>query len=754
MNIITAKKSSLSNKSINKIAAKKPLSYGATLLELALAIPVMIGLMLGALDLANYYRSKTAIQQASEEVLRCLASLTDCSQSPNANNEALYQIYSYSDTPEATLPYMRLNGTITGSVYPNIQATEYTVQYVASANVINNGKTTLPTASVSYTVRSSQGAVNLTSNGTYSLSNAGYVQNIALPGNSTVSPTNRTVVIRFTTPPVPTELRNNGSRCVVDSLNNAITNNGTCNQAEINGTSNFFMLLLEGTASGGQIGEKSTVEMDVRETSGTDTFDLTGQIFNNPGSNESAREPFVPRGATYFSTNNSSWTHPTSEYRGHKHSLKLKYNTRYEVVLRLTPNSTASWRPSALKIALPRYENDTRDFNCKDEDTVSVTHQTGLTLPNDTVCKLSDDDAKYLAYLTKNGANPVIAHASPETKDPSIQDTIPCQGETIVAGIPNYGIPENPDADGVVKSSNVASGVCGSLPPNTTPVSFNIANATVRISDLKDIEAPIARRRNCHSEPGDSELIPEDLKRFHHIAVSRRLEKNNHSDFVKYDTSRDQISDYACFNVRTVNVEDYLNENFGASTFSNNELQCNDALSVMKSMERLASPVVRPTVTMHKSAKRYKVPTDATIPSCLSPNDLYIGLTEDLTQRPLNVGAMKLEQAKEYCAKNNLSCSYKLLSFTDLSKNELHTFKTEKARAKGNALLAAISSKYGLTEAIVNPTATLTAEGAELVSVTTSAKVPSIIKRLFSPNNNSMVVSYSAQRMSERGLLH
>jgi len=750
-------------------------SRGSTLLETAIVLPVLIIVSLGLLDISNYYRTKAAIQQASEETLRCLASLEDCATPPAPGGEPLYQIRATSGTTTTSLPLVRLGGTVTGLTPQRISATSFDVQYLSSVTTTGIGRTLLentyrPEINASYLLRSNDTRVGLRADGTYDVT--GTITSLPF-SNDTVTPANRTLAITFVTPGKLPYESDTVNRCVVGSLDTY----ERCSGIERNNIGNYFMFLLEGTARNGTLGSISEVTLSLENQITGEVTRLGGQQFQNPGIGRSAREPFLPRGGLYY-TNTTPQTIPArSEFSSYR-KLPLDYNTPYRLTLSLTNSSSADWQLTGAKLVLPVYQQ--QDFTEICPGHLSSASIKTLKIPDNTLCPLEADSVKKLEFLSTNGSAPIQAsRGTPGEKkeigflkceDPlpdnpelsvsplecaTIDKTEPCAGETVIAGIPNYGVPESADEQGRIISSETATKVCNvTIPEGSTARWWNIATTRIDQSRITQLDRISITRADCLTEPDDSELIPAPLRKFHHIVVTGREVSSTPEDardFIKYQPGKKLSPHYECFRPRTVSIHEYLSNDtpFGHA----GEYDCATASRKKEQLLSQSNEILTFDIATLPSKNRYPIEPGVRIPQCYRPEDSVTELVGELTDTPLSIAPLPIESARAYCSSHGLSCTYKLLSFTSGSSNELHTFQLAKAEKKGDELLKAVASRHGMVHGKITPAVRLNAQGQEEVSVSASAEVPSLLKGILPGKGTSLVQYYSA-RVSERGLLH
>lgn len=760
----------------NSIKIRILSSRGSTLLETAIVLPVVVIIGLGLLDISNYYRTRAAIQQASEETLRCLASLEDCASLPVPGGEPLYQIRATAGTTTTSLPLVRLGGTVTGLTPQRIRATSFDVEYLSSVTATGTGRKVLentytPEINASYLVRSGDTRVGLRADGTYDVT--GTITSLPFAQN-TVTPGNRTLSISFVTPGTFPWEPNTVNRCVVGSLNSY----ERCTNTERQNIGNFFMLLLEGTARNGAAGTISEVTISLENRRTGEVIPLGGQQFQNPGSGRSAREPFLPRGGIYY-RNTTPGVIPAfgSEFSIYSRLL-LDYNTPYRLTLSLTSASSADWELTGAKLVLPTYQK--QDFKKTCPGHLSGASIEKLKIPDNTLCPLEPETMKTVQFLSVNGSSPVQASrgapgdkkeiGSLKCEDPlpenpelsvtpvectTIDQTIPCLGETVIPGIPNYGVAETGDEQGRILESATAARTCNAMiGDGFTTRWWNVAKRRIDASDLTQLDGVSVTRTDCLTEPDDRDLIPAKLRKFYHLSVTGRevtSSPENARDFVKYQPGKEISPHYACFKPRTVSISEYLSNDtpFGYP----GEYDCATASQKKAQLISQSNKILTFDISTAPSKNRYNIDPKAQIPQCYKPEDSVTELVGELSDTPLSVAPMPLENARAYCASRGLSCTFNLVSYTAGSTNELYTFQLARAEKKGDELLRAVASRHGMINGKITPNVRLNTQGQEEVSVTASAEVPSLLKGVM-PGRGTTVVKYYSARVSERGLLH
>jgi hypothetical protein len=751
-------------------------SSGSTLLETAIVLPVLIVVGLGLLDISNYYRTKAAIQQASEETLRCLASLEDCASPPPSGGEPLYQVRATSGTTTTSFPLVRLGGTVTGLTPQRIAANSFDVQYLSSVTITGSGRTIFektyrPLINAGYLVRSRDTRVGLKGDGTYDVT--GTVSNIPFR-ESTVSPGNRSLSLTFITPAEFPWESNTVNRCVVGSLDNF----ERCTSTERSNTENFFMILLEGTARNGTSGNISEVTLSLENQITGEVRRLGGQQFRNPGPGRSSSEPFLPRGGRYYRSTTPQLIPPAGSEFSSYSDLALNYNTPYRLTISLTSTSSANWELTGAKLVLPNYQK--QDFKEVCPVYLSRASIEELKIPDNRLCPLEKESIERFVFLSVTGQSPIHPSLGDEGEkkkvgllkcedqipdDPeltvsplecsNLDDTVPCSGETILSGIPNYGIPENGDEQGRIMASPTAAETCNAtIPEGFTTRWWNVTTAKLNASNLDHLDEVSVTRTDCLTEPEDSDLIPAPLRKFHHITVTgREISSNPESprDFVKYQSGKALSPHYECFKPRTVSVSEYLSNDapFGHP----GEYDCATAARRKEQLLKQSNEILRFDITTSQSRNRYNPEPGVQIPQCYKPEDSVTELAGNLSETPLSIAPLPLENARAYCASHGLSCTYKLVSFSAVSTNELSTFQLAKAEKKGADLLKAVASRHGMINGKILPGVRLNASGQEEVSVSASAEVPSLLKGIL-PGKGTTVVRYFSARVSERGLLH
>jgi hypothetical protein len=748
---------------------------GITLLETAIAIPVLVTVVLGLLDISNYYRSKAAIQQASEETLRCLASLEDCASLPAPNGEPLYEIRATSGSTTTSLPLVRLGGTVTGLTPQRINATSFRAEYLSSVHATGIGRTILentytPEINASYLVRSPNTNVGLRANGTYDVT--GEIKNLSF-SESTINPTNRNLTINFVTPKKLPYDSNVTNRCVVGSLETF----ERCTSTERENLSNFFMILLEGTAQNGISGNISEITLALQNQLTGEVTQLGGQQFQDPGLGHSAPEPFLPRGGKLYVATTPQLLPSGSEFSTYRH-LPLNYDTPYRLTMNLTRASSAAWELTGAKLVLPTYKRQEFKETCPQD--LSGASIDALSMPNNQHCPLQEESSKKIEFLSVKGTSPVhatrgqsgekqeaghldcnapipnnpeLSISPPECRN--LEETVPCKVTTVIPGIPNYGVPETSDEQGRVTASSTAANVCDApLSAGFTPLWWNVATATINSSDLASSDRISVERTDCLHEPADTDLIPAKLRNFHHITITGRevsSRAENSRDFVKFQSGKSFSPQYECFKPRTVTISEYL---FDDAPFGYpGEYDCATAIQKQGQLSAQATEILTFNISTVRSKNRYNVGPKAAVPQCYKPHDLITELVGELRETPLPISPLTLKNAKAYCASQGISCTYNLVSYTAKNTNELYTFQLAKAQQKGENLLKAVASKHGLINGKITPGATINAEGQEVVSVAASAEIPSLLKGLV-PGGGTTVVRYFSSRVSERGLLH
>ena len=650
---------------LNRNRYKTARSQGSTLLELAVVIPVLTVITLGLLDISNYYRSKSAIQQASEETLRCLASLEDCATLPTPGGEALYEVRAVSGTTTTSLPLVRLNGTVTGLTPERVSATSFDVQYLSSVYLTGFGRTLLeatyrPLVNITYLVRSADNStrVGLKADQTYDVTGDQIAMTSA---QNTVSPDLRTISIPFRTHPAISSTSDVMNRCVIGSLESG----KLCENIERNNLRNYFMLLLEGTAKDGVQGAISVVNLTVRNDLTGQVYDLGSQQFQNPGPGRSAFESFLPRGAKYFTTTTPELMPNGSEYTIYEKTLLLNYDTPHTLNIRLQDTSSARWQLTSAKLVLPKYEE--KVFNEFCPTYMSAESIKRLTLPNAKDCQLSAESTEKIKFLVTSGNVQVMATQGEEgeKKDVGIvgcQDSIPkrsdlsvapaecedlkkivsCSDNTMVSGVPNYGVPEKADVDGRITSSVSATEVCGAdIPDGFIPQWWNVATMRINELDLAQIEPLSIMRADCLTEPSDSELIPVSLRPFHHITVNGRSvssKPQDDRDFVKYQEGKDVSPNYDCFKKRTIAIADYLSNDapFGYA----GEYDCSTAERKTAELGARSTPILSFNTSTSLSKNRYKVDPKTEPPACYKAKDLITELVGELSDTVLPIGPL------------------------------------------------------------------------------------------------------------------
>jgi hypothetical protein len=750
-------------------------SRGITLLETAIVLPVLVIVALGLLDISNYYRSKAAIQQASEETLRCLASLEDCAALPAPGGVPLYEVKATSGTTRTSLPLVRLGGTVTGLTPQRVSAASFDVQYLSSVHATGIGQTVLentyrPEINAPYLVRSTDTRVGLRADGTYDVT--GEIRNLPF-SEDTVNPANRNLIVTFVTPDSLAFQSNVVNRCVVGSLDTY----ERCSSIERTNRGNYFMLLLEGTARNGISGKISEVTISLENQITGEVTQLGGQQFQDPGIGRSTRESFLPRGASFFKNTTPELIPAKSEFSQYKR-LPLAYNTPYRLTLSLTDKSSANWQLTSAKLVSPTYQKQELKETCPGD--LSGASIDALVMPDNVHCPLQPESLKKIEFLSVDGKSPIHANRGksgekrtiglrncddPLPEDPelsvsplecrTIEETVPCTGSTVITGVPNYGVPENGDEHGRVTSSPTADEVCkATVPEGFSSQWWNVATSRIHKANLADINGISVTRADCLTEPADNELIPAQLRRFHHIAVTAReifSNPENARDFVEYQPGKKISPHYECFTPRTVTISEYLSNDtpFGYP----GEYDCATATRKQAQLRSESTAILTFDISTSPSRNRYNVDSGVRVPNCYKPEDSITELVGELTETPLSIDPLPMESARAYCSSRGLSCTYTLVSFTGGATNELYTFELARAGKKGEELLKAVASRHGLTNGKITPGASLNAQGQEVVSVAASAEVPSLLKGLI-PGGGTTVVRYSSSRVSERGLLH
>jgi hypothetical protein len=606
--------------------------------------------------------------------------------------------------------------------------------------------------------------------GTYEVT--GDIRNISFP-ESTITPTNRSITVSFVTPGKLPYESNTINRCVIGSLNTY----KRCSETERGNLRNYFMLLLEGTARNGISGSKSEVTLSLQNQITGEVNQLGGQQFQDPGFGRSAREPFLPRGGLLYKATTPRLIPSESEFSLYSR-LPLTYDTPYRLTLTLTNASSANWELTGAKIASPPYQQQEYKETCPND--LSGASIQALIMPDNIHCPLHHESENNIEFLSVKGESPIYAVRGksgekqpiglldcddPIPKNPelsvsplecrNIDETAPCNGTTVIPGVPNYGVPETGDEQERITSSPTAAKVCNAtISEGFTLQWWNVAKTSIDDSDLPQIDQISVTRSDCLTEPGESELIPAPLRKFEHIKVTKRevsSSSENSRDFVKYQTGKKVSPHYECFKPRTVTISEYLSNDapFGYP----GEYDCATAMQKQTQLRSQATEILTFEISTSPSKNRYNVDPKAPVPNCYKPKDSITELVGELNDTPLPIGPLPLDSAKAYCSSRGLSCTYKLVSFTANNTNELYTFQLAKAQKKGEELLKAVASRHGLTNEKITPGASLNADGQEVVSVSTSADVPSLLKGIV-PGGGTTTVRYSSSRVSERGLLH
>lgn len=85
---------------------------GFSILEQAIAIPVIVFFALGAVDITNYFKAKSALQEGVKKTLRCLTPLDgECNVYTPPQTVPAYNIYTSSVTPTWPDKIYDFNGT-------------------------------------------------------------------------------------------------------------------------------------------------------------------------------------------------------------------------------------------------------------------------------------------------------------------------------------------------------------------------------------------------------------------------------------------------------------------------------------------------------------------------------------------------------------------------------------------------------------------------------------------------------------------
>jgi hypothetical protein len=751
--------------------SQKITSRGHTLLELAIALPVLIVFGLGLLDISNYYRSKSAIQQAAEETLRCLASIDDCGVKP-LPSIALYRISEVSGALNGTLPYFTPEGSIDVFTPDGKRATEFSIEYLSealtSAPRVLKERTYSASFDAPFLLKTPNTEVSYNSAaGSYTVTNA-VIRNLNISGNSTLSPNNRTVQLAFTTPQPPAEPN---TPCYVGKIEGE-----PCESKEQENIENYFMLILEGIAKNGTIGEKSHVDLSIVATATSKQKNLGGQVFQNPGTDEGGYEPFIPRGSHYFTGKNIP--KGLGEFKGHADGILLKYNTTYKIILDLRDDSDGTWQPTKAMLIYPEYKIENRTFHCVNDFTKKELELSFWQKEN--LCLLEENEKisfnslraekavlSFMAGEETSAGRPVkpltCVDEENTLKDPEFyadpatcngqRVALLCKGTTVVPNIPNIGVADDTSrtSDGVITSSSSALLLCPH--ENFQITGWRTTTKVINQSDISSIKFPVQHRQDCRSEVDNKKLIPTALEHFKNIKVigSEKLQPEKQFTFPSEDiTLTEKIEKYSCFKTASININAYLDQDKVHSKLKHPG--CGGD-TVLKS--KLGSSVpekIKKGISFRKSTERYSTELHKSIDSCQEKDIQYSSSEEGFNERPLQIPYIPLAEAKHYCKSHKINCSYSLVSFNASEKNYLKTFLLEKAKVKGQSLIQALTNSYGLKNVSITPKAYQNEAGQEVVAVTVKGHVASLLKNMV-VGSEQLKIEYSSSRISERGLM-
>lgn len=397
---------------------------GQSLLEFAIVVPILLALMVGAYDVNNVIRARTALQEGVKSTLRCLYP-TDgqCWQAHADSRSRLFHAVRENPTYEYTIGEFDYNGTASwlngpvlnftsagvntiGRVSYGIQNPQYEARWNNNTPVPYRGE--VPYAVLAYTVPYTQGneldpnfSLDGSNNGDYpdnskttvSVSGVGGITSsrngVGIGKSGTFTIPNPLWTISdsgITYRDIPCFRSNNTDRGVATEKNANFANLCSTSQTRLMlDISGEILDSYRGTNADLGAEGKALIQLVIGSGSNAETIDLGGRVFN-VGDNNSRHGNFAPRGYTmvieqprvqigvyenkpiykhHFERDADGDLHYDTE--GYIHSdLNVPFDTEMYIQFRLqsTDGKKVAWRPTKIRAFWSVYETTAEKANC------------------------------------------------------------------------------------------------------------------------------------------------------------------------------------------------------------------------------------------------------------------------------------------------------------------------------------------------------------------------------------------------------
>jgi hypothetical protein len=709
---------------------------GHSLLELALVLPALIALTLGALDLVHYHRTYNALDQAIEEALRCMGSTDGC-QLEASLPPALYSVSAVTADTQLQVPLYDITGTVTGYPLSLLQPTRVEALYIGSAEYTDNSTRQLFERSYTTAVQGTfvtPAQMTLVRNGlSYSIQGGSTHDRtrdiLLLPGES-ASFTIRAPAIPFSSPCIERPLASGRS----------------CSQTEAQ-----MMLLIEGMGTGGTAGTPTIIRLALNGRP------LGGREFVSQGSG-SVDADFAPRGSQVVQRfiGLPDWQE-TDTYK----SNLLPYGEEIQIRLE-NISGDASWRLSRMSLVIPRYESRTLEATCDNSLSKEQIRQTKdcLLLNQKERQKLTAlTNLKAVTYLQLGEATPIQKGTIKCSENPNSQElfsvpaqcsqepqTMRCPQNTPFEGISNYGM--SPEIEpGSPEWRNEAANLCP-VPETANNIRWNVTSAIWENQKLADLNPDSLTIGECSKlRQKLPSLLPEALRGFKNITVTdyQTSELDSQSpQFSEFTEVQGITADMSCLTKRTYAIDqvvDPLMLKGVPHTGCNFPNDLATTPSLPQHVERNISA----------SATGRYVPLSLGTTQFLDKCQEEVGAitTTAIREDQLTLPPLPLVQAQRYCEQHNLTCRYVLAGYSGTTTPINEQIDIAAAQAKASELF---STLVNVKNATFTPEARFDPLNRNiLVTMQGSTSVHSLLGSLLNVGPNT--ISIRKSMISEKSLL-
>ncbi|RME58690.1 MAG: hypothetical protein D6780_06340 [Candidatus Dadabacteria bacterium] len=432
---------------------------GHTILETALVMPVLLGLVIGAVDVSNVLRSYSVLKEGVERSLRCVYTVNGkCVDVNPAVHTALYNVYRLDSTPEyygyswdysgterffeapdyrlynfratvlgsVSFSYNKYNWQVQRDFYPAVGESKRIVKIAKFPFIDNLDNRYLPENST-FSWRRSRGVAYPKASITQTAGHT--INDVKLNSRRTT-----TATLKFTVPsPLPNidssyaSLPCHLSNRVDKNANNHTPNTSTnCGSRYPDFTK--IVLWIKGDSYNSERGSEGKVEISLSYVfNGERTvIDLGGREFsgvaarrrNDDGSLKPANASFVPRGAPQNYVSEGFRNAYPDEFSIHT-SLPVPYNTEITVRFRLTSynNKLLKWTGRKVKVFDALYNDTPYTLTAECEGGVPLSAEGEVTTQNNSSCT-TNPPLSNINYIR------ITDHNNPLRSDPPV--TIAC----------------------------------------------------------------------------------------------------------------------------------------------------------------------------------------------------------------------------------------------------------------------------------------------------------------------------------------